>query len=753
MTRQQHPTAVTAAVMDRRQFLQRSAGLTLVIGASGLIGACSGDESPSMASAPEAANPLEANIWATINPDDSIKIMFAGTEMGQGSMTATPMVLAEHLDAAWDRVTVETVAVHDKAYGNPIFGHILYSGGSTNVMAYFDIMRKAGTQARKLLLNAAAEHWQVPVSELTTEPSVVVHQASGRRLRYGEIAAFASPPAKMPAVDASEFKHRSDYRYLGTDITRLDVPSKVDGSAEYGMDVQVPGMAYASVLKAPVEGETPLRIDDDAARKVRGVTDIVSLLHGVAVIGDSVEATRRGKQKLKVTWSNHSRFRKVDTASQLADYTARSRDLNVKGTVWYAQGDAVAAFSDAASVIEAQYQTDAAYHAQMEPLNATASVSADGKAAEIWVGTQTQSLSILGAAQALQTSPDKITLHPLLLGGGYGRRSEYRQKYIDDALFISRELKRPIKVIWSREDDVKEGTFRSTSSQYLRAAFDAQGQLSAWQHRVAVPSILEYMNPVRWKVAEEKGGGRDVISMLGAENSSRYAIPNFLAEQVMVERGSRVCAWRGVATSYTKFAAESFLDEVALAQGVDPMEYRLDLCRDNPRARTILEMVAEMADWSRPREGKALGLALTNYHKSLSAGVAEVSVDNHSGRIKVHKFWVAADPGLVVAPRNTEAQLEGNIVFGLSAALKERISIEGGEVQQSNFHDYHVMRITEVPDIEIKAISTDNPPSGVGELGLAMVAPAITNGIARLTGARVRQLPLTPERVLTAMQG
>ena len=747
-----HQTIIAATVMNRRKFLQRTAGLTFAIGSGGLISACS-DEAPATATQPGVvSNPLQANIWVTINTDDSIKIMFAGTEMGQGSMTATPMVLAEHLDADWGKVTVETVAVHDKAYGNPFFGNLLYSGGSSNVMAYFNIMRQAGTQARKLLLNAAADHWGVSVSELITEPSVVLHKPSGRKLRYGEIVAFARIPDEMPIVDESEFKQRSDYRYIGTDMPRVDVPSKVNGTAQYGIDVQVAGMSYASVLRAPVEGESPQQIDDGAARKVKGVTDIVRLPNAVAVVADTVEATKWGVEKLNVVWSRNSRFQSVNTDKLLDDYTIKARDLSIAGIPWDAQGDAVATINAAEKVIEAQYMTDPAYHAQLEPMNATASVSADGKVAEIWVGTQTQSLTILGAAQALGTSPDKITLHPLLLGGGYGRRTEFRQKYIDDALFISRELKRPIKVIWSREDDIKDGVFRSMASQYLRAAFDAEGQLVGWHHRVAVPSILEYMNPDQWKITRDKSGGKDVVSMLGAENSNKYDIANFLAEHIMVVRGSRVCSWRGVATSYTKFAAESFIDEIALSKGMEPLALRLQLCRNNDRLLTVLKTIADISEWSRPRQGTALGLALAGYNKSLSAGVAEVSIDQHTGKINVHKFWIVADPGLVVAPRNTEAQLEGNIVFGLSAALKERISIEDGVVQQSNFHDYQIMRMAELPEIVVKIITSDNPPSGVGELGLALAAPAVTNAIAGLTGTRIRQLPLTPDRVAAALK-
>lgn len=727
--------------MERRNFLKISAGVTFAIGAGGLIVACSQDSTSSAVATPNAA-PLAASIWVTIYPDERIKLMYGGTEMGQGSMTATPLVLAEHLDADWNNVTVETVAVHDKAYGNPFFGNILYTAGSTNVAAYFDLMRTAGTQVRKMLLTAAADNLGVAVGELTTETGTVLHKPSGQTLSYGEIVQQGNFPGQLPAVDASEFKAQDEYRYLGTDVQRIDVPSKVDGSARYGMDVQVPGMVYAAIFRSPVEGESPLGIDDSQARGVNGVIEIVRLPYGVAVVGETVEATFWGKQKLKIKWSGDSQLRSANTGDSIKQYEKQARDLSTEATSWNANGNIQDAFEHAVEIVEAAYTSEPVYHAQMEPLNATASVSDDGKFAEIWVGTQTQSFSIIGAAQALETDPGNIKLHPLTLGGGYGRRSLFRQQYIDDALFVSREIKKPVKVIWSREDDMEAGVFRTAAAQFLRAAFDREGNLTGFHHRVAAPSILETMNPGRWKVAQ----GKDVITMLGSENTT-YDIPNFLAEHVLTERSSRVCAWRGVGTSYTKFAIESFIDELALLHDRDPLEFRLSHCQKNPRMHKVLETVAEMADWGRIREDSMLGLAAAGYHKSLAAGVVELSVDRETGEIDIRKFWAVGDPGYVVSPANAEAQLEGNIVFGLSAALKERIEVVGGEVQQTNFHQYPILRMSEVPEIELRVLSTDHPPSGVGELGLAMVAPAINNAITRMTGARIRHLPLTPDVV------
>ncbi len=737
-------TSKTAFPSNRREFLQGMGGLTLVIGSTGLITACSTEDAEQIAQS--EATDLTANIWVTIDTNDVVTIQYPGTEMGQGTSTALPLVLADELDADWDKVIVETVTVHDEAYGNPFFQNMLYTAGSLTVQAYFDRIRIAGAQARRLLVESAATRWGVPVAELETEPSVVVHPASGRRLSYGEIAGFTEVPETLPEIETDELKPFGQHRYLGSDIPRRDVPSKTDGSAEFGIDVQVPGMVYASVLRAPVEGEEPVSIDDSTTRAIAGVTEVLQVPDGVAVVAETYEASTWGKEALQVTWSENSSFRQANLETDLEESVRRAEDMSLSGVAWRSTGDIAAPFADAAQVVEASYLSDPAYHAQMEPMNATAHVTENGMAAELWVSTQTQSLSILGASEFLETTPDKITLHPMQIGGGYGRRALRRQKYAEDALYISREIGLPVKVIWTREDDVKTGAFRNAAAQLMRAAFDAEGNLTGWHHRVAAPHVLEYMNPPRW----EASAGRDVIAMLGSE-SSRYDIPNFLAEHIVTERRSRVCAWRGVATSYTKFAAESFIDELAVSRETDSLQFRRDLCHNSPRALNVLENVAEMADWTRPRDGTALGLSLAGYSATFGAGIAEVSVDRISGMVTVHNFWLAADAGYLLQPSNSEAQLEGNVIFGISNALKERIDIQGGIVQQSNYYDYQVMRMNEMPNIEVRAISTDNAPTGMGEIGLASVSGAIANAIFAATGARVRHLPLTPQRVLAAL--
>ena len=710
------------------------------------------------AAAPEVTGneAVAPNAWVSIGADDVITIQFGATEMGQGSMTSVPLVLAEELDADWDQVRVETVIRHDPTYGNPVaFGYygfpIMYTAGSAALRGYFNAMRQAGAQARNFLLDAAAAQWGVPVEELTTEPGRVVHAAGGRSLSYGQIAVVAEVPDSLPEVPESAYKPRSEYRYLGTDVPRIDVPAKVDGSAEFGIDVQVPGMVYAAVLRTPVEGEEPVEVDDSAARAVPGVTDVVTLPYGVAVVGETVEGTIWGKNALQVTWSENSRFREVDQARDLDEYEAHAIDLGLStgNPLWQDVGDIDPAFESADRILEAVYRSDPAYHAQMEPMNATASVSADGRSAEIWVSTQTQSLTAMAAADLLGTDVDRITVHAKYIGGGYGRRAEYRQKDVEDALNLSRELGRPVKVIWSREDDVRDGVFRPLAAQYLRAALDADGRITALQQRVATPSVLSYMNEPRWALSRN----RDGISMNGAQ-VTRYGIPNIRAEHVMVDRCSRLAAWRGVATSYTRFANESFIDEIAHTLGADPLEFRLDLTQGNPAGRSVLEEVARMDEWSRPRDGASLGVALSDYGgASVAAGIAEISVNQDTGVITVHRYWMAIDAGFIVSPRNTEAQMEGNIVYGISSALKERISVNAGSVDQSNFHDYPVMRMNEMPELHVRALPSDGPPSGVGELGLATTGPAIANAVFAATGVRLRELPMTPDRVLAALRG
>lgn len=730
--------------VSRRSFVKTVAGLSFAVSVGGLFTACNDTESPA-ASLHSSPDDLKFNIWVTIGTDGSIEITAPAAEMGQGSMTSLPMILAEELDADWSRVKVIPVIRHDPAYGNPEFGGQLFTAGQASVEGYYDVLRYAGAQARRVLLDTAALHWSVPLAELDTKPSLVTHENSGRTMSYGELAAMARVPDQLPDITGDDLKPKDSYRIVGTEIARLDIPEKVDGSAVYGIDVQLPDMHYGMVIRAPVEGATAENIDKNEAEKVAGLTAIVPLPYGVGIVGSTIDAVFEARRKLKMRWSNDAIHSTFSSEKTLNEYQKLASDLSIKGSTWAERGDVKKGMAGSAQLIEAEYQSDYAYHAQLEPINATALVNDAGDAAEIWVSTQTQTLTVYAAAKVLGTSNDKIIVHPTYIGGGFGRRTH--MQYVEDAILLSKATGKPVKVLWTREDDVKNGLFRPISAHKFRAGLDEHGKLIAWHHRIATPSVLAYFKPERWK----KSNNQDVISMKSSDNSN-YDIPNMHVEHLITERQARIVPYRGIGAGYTKFAIESFVDEIALARQMDPLALRLELCRNSSRMLRVLNDVAELCEWDRPREGTALGISVTGYGATVAAGVAEVSLDRSSGVIKVHNFWTVVDPGLVIAPGNAVAQMEGAIVFGVSHTLKERITIKDGIVDQSNFHDYPILRMAEIPAVQVKVISTDNPPSGIGETGVPLTGAAIGNALTALTGLRLRRLPYTPDRVLAGLK-
>lgn len=724
---------------SRRGFLAGAAALTFVIGGGGLLRVSRSEAAP-------AAAGYAPNAWLRIGADDAITIVFPSTEMGQGTSTALPMILAEELDADWDKVRVEQLDRDDRSFGNPLFGGVLYTAGSTAVAGYRAPLRQAGAQARRLLMQAAAAEWSVPLESLTTEPSAVVHAESGRRLSYGEIAALTTLPTEIPEVGEEDFKPRSAYRLIGRNLPRRDVPAKSSGTETYAIDVRVPDMLYAAVLRAPVEGETAQQVDELEALAVEGALRTLRLPDGIAVVAERMEAALAAKERLAVDWSETAPARAFDSAADLAAYAEAAADPARKATPWHAAGDAAAAIAGAERVVKADYLSDYAYHAQMEPMAAVAAVEADGKGAEVWVGSQTQSWTMRTITEVLETTPERIRLHMMTMGGSFGRRTSLTQEYLRDALLTSRALGRPVKVVWTREDDVRHGRFRPAAAQRLRAGLTAEGRLAGWHHRVATPSVIADFNPLRWQQVEPS----DIISLRGAENKF-YALPDILAEHVITERRARLAPWRAIGASYTSFAAEAFMDEVAAAAGSDPLAFRRQLLAENPRGLRLLDKVVELADWGRARDGTALGLAFAGYGDTMAAGIAEVALDRDSGVISVPRFWAAVDAGLIVSPDNAEAQIEGGIVFGLSSALKERITISNGEVEQNNFYDYEILRANEVPEIAIHVADSEAAPTGLGEAGTPMVPAAIANAFHSLTGRRLRHLPFTPDRVLAAL--
>jgi isoquinoline 1-oxidoreductase beta subunit len=716
--------------LNRRGFIQGAAGLTFFLGAGGVTAVRSEASTGS----------LDVIKWLTIRSDGTVVVVFPSTEMGQSSYSTLPQVLAEELDADWDDVDIEQLNADDRRFGNQLFGGVLYTAGSTGTQFYFDPMRKAGAQARDVLLQIAARDWGIDKASLRTEPSEVVGP-DGQRVSYGALAASDLDGITVPDADAVALKDRKDFRIIGRDLPRRDVPAKSTGQAEYAIDVDLPNMAYAAVLRAPVEDEVPLSIDDAAAREVPGVVDIVTLPDGIAVVAESLWSALGARGLLDVEWSTSSRFRSSNSVDTLAEYAAAAEAPDATGAIWAEKGDAPNAIRNAHSKVSRLYLSDYAYHGQIEPMAAVADVDADGKGAEVWAGTQTQSWTAHTVAETLGIPVDSVRLNMMTMGGSFGRRTALVQNYVRDAVLCSKAAGRPVKVIWPREDDVKQGTFRPVAAQRLEAGLTETGQLDGWYHKVATPAVISFFNPRRWEDAKPN----DVISMRGAE-SKFYGIKDFRADHLIMERHARLSPYRGIGASYTAFAAEAFMDELALGAGRDPLDFRLDLVQDNPRGRHLLEKVAVMSGW-RDRGDRALGLSFAGYSSSMAAGVAEIKVDADRGDIQVKKFWAAIDAGLIVTPDNALNQIEGGIVFGISMALTEKIDIENGEVVQENFYDYEITRAYQVPEIEIYIADVDAPPIGVGEVGTPMVPSAIANAFFAAQGKRLRHMPFTPERV------
>jgi isoquinoline 1-oxidoreductase subunit beta len=686
--------------------------------------------------------------WVSIAPDGTITIMSAATEMGQGSLTSLPLILAEELDADWSKVKIVTAPPVEAIYGNPGFQGMMYTAGSNAVTSYYTPLRRFGAQVRRVLLDNAARKLGVPVEELTTEPSTVVHAKSGRKLGYGDIAAIAEVPAKAPEIKPEELKKPAQFRLIGKDVMRIELPGKVNGTAQYAIDVEVPNMLYASVLRAPVEGSVPDRIDESKAKAIPGVVRIVRMPWGVGVLAETAWAAFDARRALTdaVSWTRTGTAWGFDSETGIERFAADAKNPARGATEWSKIGDPRDAMAKAASTIEAEYRCDYAYHAQMEPLNAIASVSPGGDAVEIWAGTQSQTTATEAPAKLLGISKDKVKLHDMLMGGGFGRRGNRDVDFIVDAVYLSKEAGRPVKVMWTREDDVRNGRFRPISGHALKAGFDQSGKLTTWHHRVAVDRVGAYMDPVRYQMT----GGRDTIAMAGADLKG-YDVPHQLVEQLYRDTGVRTNPLRGIAFLANKFATVSFFDEIARKRGVDSLAYNLDLLKGTPRAVKVIERVGQMADWGKKRDGRALGFAFIDYSGSQVAGIVEISLNRPSGEIKVHNFWCTIDCGVAVQPDNVIAQEESSIVYGLGVALTELITVKNGQVEQSNFYDYRVPRMKDVPAMHVEVIQTDNHPTGAGQMATPLVAPAIANAFAELTGVRLRRPPFTPERVKKAL--
>jgi isoquinoline 1-oxidoreductase beta subunit len=550
-------------------------------------------------------------------------------------------------------------------------------------------------------------------------------------MSYGDIAASGTVPATLPAVDKSELKDRSQFRLIGQSVPRRDIPAKVNGTAQYAIDVRLPGMAYATARHSPVHGGAPESWNDEKIKGMRGVIGTVRLPDGVAVIADSLPHAMAARAALEIAWKQ-GRAAGFDSEKALADtYVKVHEDPNAKRETLDSKGDVKAAFSGAGTTYKSEYRSGYGYHAQMEPLNAVARFNEAGDRVEVWEGTQAPDISRGRIAKALGFKPEQVILHQCYMGGGFGRRT--LGDYASEAALIAREARRPVKLVWTREEDMGYGMFRPQAFQCLEAALGPDGKVSGWQHCVV--------------------GDGGVLLATGVK-ISYYQVPNQHIESRGVPHGVRLKHWRAVGHVFNVFAIESFVDEMAVAQGMDPVEFRFQRMSITPRARAVFEKAVRMSDWKAPRpEGRAIGISISERSGSLGAGVAEISLDRATGKIRVHKVWVAVDGGIVVQPAAAKANVESGIIYGLSSVLHERITLKAGVVEQSNFHDYHVERMSDLPEeMHVEFVDRDAAPSGLGEIGNPWVAAAVANAFYRLTGKRLRHMPFTPERVLETLK-
>ena len=726
---------------SRRQFLKFSSGLTVGFAVGSLPGC--GNAGPELPLA--GNNSFSPNAWVNIAADGIITIFSPVDELGQGSMTALPVIFAEELDADWDDVRIEMSPSDPEIYGNPGFFGLIYTAASTAVSGYYRQLRHFGAQTRRILLQNAAREWQVPIAELITEPSEVIHKRTGHKLTYGEIAGFGSLPDKEPEVTAADLKDPADFRLIGHSIPRRDLPDKITGVSGYSINERLPGMVYATAVRAPVMGGGPATVDDGKARSILGVRAVYKRDRSVVVAADNTAAALKARRRLRVDWTPVGEVDGFDSDTAIRQHDELARDLARKGEIWNRQGDAVPVLGSAETVIERAYQSDYVYHGQLEPLNSVVWVKDGGREVEAWVGTQAPVYTIQAIANVTGVDESRVKLHRAMLGGGFGRRSISEMDFVDDAAWLSKQTGKPVKLTWSREDDFAAGWFKPASGHFLRAGLDGQGKVNAWHHRVAVQEPLTTAEPGIYEAIDR----RPVISMPGTDHLE-YGFPHQLVEHLPVEPGIRTFSVMAVGFTPNKFAVESFVDEVARQQNSDALDFRMRHLDTSPRAQRVLDEVAAMSSWGRTRgNGHELGIAFAEYHHTLIAGVVDMTLEED--RIRVHDVWVAIDPGVAVQPDNIRSQVMGAVVYGLGNALTERITFRNGRVQQANFDDYPLPTMAETPRVHMEILPGGDEPTAVGQTGAVLVAPAIANAFEQLTGRRLRHMPFTRERVRAAL--
>jgi isoquinoline 1-oxidoreductase beta subunit len=711
-----------SAVVGRREFIRTGAAIGGGLLVS-LHAPLAGRTSDALAA---GEKDFALNAFVRIGTDESVTVISAHSEMGQGIYTSLPMLLNEELQADWSKIRVEAAPV-DKVYNHPVFG-MQMTGGSTTSPAEWERYRKMGAVARIMLVEAAARHWNVEAASCHVDKGVVIHGATGRRATYGSLANAAAQltaPADVPLKPAKEFT------LIGKPTRRLDTPSKTNGTAQFGLDVSVPGMLTAVVSRPPVFGGKVAKFDASETLKVPGVKAVKEVPSGVAVIAERFWPAKIGRDKLMVDWDLGPNAA-LSTEQMLSDFTELAKN---PGTIAKKTGDPEAALKTASKTITAEYDVPYLAHAMMEPLNCVVDLKADS--CEIWTGTQFETVDRANAAKVAGLPPESVQMHTTLLGGGFGRRANPASDFVVEAVHVAKAAKAPVKVVWTREDDLKGGWYRPMWHDRFVAGLDPSGNPVAWTHTIVGQSIMQGTLFEAYGIKD----GVDSTSVEGAADLL-YGIPNLQVDLHTPKIGVPVQWWRSVGHSHTGFSVEAFLDEVAHAGGKDPYELRRTLLAKQPRMRAVLELAAQKANWgSKLPAGVGRGIATHFSFDSYVAQVVEASVEKN-GAVRVHRVVCAVDCGTVINPDTVRAQMEGGIIFGLTAALKTEITLKDGRVQQENFHDYQMLRIFESPEIEVHIVPSSENPTGVGEPGVPPVAPALANAIFAVTGKRIRRLPI-----------
>jgi isoquinoline 1-oxidoreductase beta subunit len=681
-----------------------------------------------------ATGPFAPNAFLRVAADNTVRVIAKHLEMGQGSYTGLATILAEELDADWAQIRVESAPANAQLYNNLAFGAIQGTGGSNAIANSWMQLRQAGATARAMLVAAAATEWNVPAAEVSVDRGVIRHAASQRQASFGELAGKAAAqaaPAKVALKDPKEFK------LIGQKLPRVDVPAKSNGTAQFTLDVTFPGMLVAMLQRPPLFGATVKSFDAAPAKAVPGVVEVVQVPRGVAVVGKSFWAAKQGRDALKVDWDD-TKPEKRSSGAIMAEYRKLAEQ---PGKPARRQGDVAGALQSAAKSVSAVYEFPYLAHAPMEPLDAVVKLDANG--CEIWAGDQFQTIDQANAAAIAGLKPEQVTIHTLYAGGSFGRRANAASDYIVEAVSIAKALGAngtPLKLQWTREDDIRGGFYRPAYVHKLDAGLDAQGKLVGWRHRIVGQSIMAgtLFAPLMVK------DGVDRTSVEGAANLP-YAIPNLAVELTSTESPVPVLWWRVVGSSHTAYAVEAFIDEVAASAGQDPYRFRHALLAGQPRHQAVLDLAVVKAGWGEPLpKGRGRGIAVAEAFNTYVAQVAEVTV-GVDGKVKVDRVVCAVDCGVAVNPDVIAAQMEGGIGFGLGAALYGAITLKEGQVEQSNFDSYQVLRIDDMPKVEVHIVPSNEAPTGVGEPGVAPIGPAVANAVFAATGKRHRVLPFSTD--------